>query len=106
MKIELQIKVIDFKMEDVDPEELKLNRLLGKDDEESVGIETKYTYKPYVLDLRDIAMFGMDDENHTKVMTNIGLFYVKLDYITFCRIYESGTYTQIKRLSDFKLVKK
>lgn len=102
MKIELLMKVIDHDVTDEEKEEAKLKKILeGQEDIDDI----KFTYKPYVFDLNDVGSFGYEDEEHTKVITQYGLFYAKINYTVFYRIYEASLGKTIKTQQDYKMVK-
>lgn len=97
MKLEFLMKVLDTTQKDSeDQQDLELKRLIEGE------IEETYVYKPYVLDLRDVGSYGMIDDEHTKLVTPFGIFYARVDYNTFCAVYETALNTRIKTLNDFQ----
>ena len=100
MKIELPMKILD-KSSPEPSDDATLRHLL---DPEETAV---FTYKPYTFDIRDVGTFGMEDEDHTKIVLPFGLFYAQIAYSTFKSIYEVSLGIEIKTIQDnFKLVKK
>jgi hypothetical protein len=99
MKLELFMKVRDSARED--EEEVKLKRILGQIEAEEE--EIVFTYKPYSIDLRDVGAFGLEDEEHTKIVMPFGIFFAKIDYEIFKIIYQTSLGIEVKTVSGFSI---
>lgn len=103
MKLELMMKVIDREIDDEEKAAQLAKRLINGAEEEDL---LKFTYKPYTIDLQDVGTFGLEDDEHTKIMMPFGMFYAKINYNVFCTIYEASLFCKIKTVNDFKITRR
>jgi hypothetical protein len=103
MKLELMMRVIDTSEDSKDESERLAEKVL-RDLEEGTPEQVKFVYKPYTVDIRDVGTFGLDDDEHTKLVLPFGLFYAKIDYYTFRHLYEAAMSVMVKTTKDFKFV--
>lgn len=103
MQIEVLIRVPDLSEEasKEEQEEKRLERIIAGKIEEDVKMS--YKYEPYVLDLRDVVMYGRDGKEHTKVYLPYGILMLKANFALFKRVYEENTGKIAKSLNDFRL---
>lgn len=101
MKIELLVKEVERPEKDQQDEVLK--ELLGKKTSEE-DQEQEVVYNPYVVDLRDVILFGASSDGHTKIFMPMCLLYAQIHYDTFYHIYQAAMGTQIKKVSDFQMI--
>lgn len=98
MKLELLMKVPDLRLNDEEDQEAYVHKVISG--EEKIPI----AYKSFFFDIKDVVCSGEDDEEHTKIVTPYAIFYAKIDYPTFTRIYESSLGERIKTINDYKFM--
>ena len=110
MKIEFLVKSPDFQKLREEAEEehgegyeeaIDLNKILSGEGIKKIPI----TYRPYAIDMADIAVFGKEDDEHVEVRTSTGGFSLRIDYDIFKQIYTTATGIGIRSLNDFKLTR-
>lgn len=108
MALELEVEVKTQKLLDKeDLEEMDTNRVIGKPLMEFVSLsdETKFEYRRLRIKLDQLDSWGDFDGVHTVLYLPYGTFLANIPYDRFNGIYTAMTSIELKRVSDFQIIK-